>query len=979
MERRKFCKISTLAGITPIIDPSEFINRFFLQDSDIILEKYPELYNTLLLYSNMNNDFNNGDLINVKDKIAALSYSAYIRNEVKSTDEVEKENELLSSFLQKKTSSLDNKKIFKGAFHATQMLISGYYSDGTTIDFNRLNQNLALSAKIIGSFLAFSNPVTSSIAAAGLAMSLTGEVMSNIPDDPKLSNVKIPSLFDLVPRELYLFYTVMSITARNAYSNSDNNVSGDNYSDLSVSNSKTTSQLVNSLPDQTKSKLKPSIEKLKKEGSSVSNETLIQLEDVINKKIDSAIINIVEHYRAIVKNELEVAEERRIEAKRLDGEIRGAIYIAGQIVEAFGLGKEAELLVGLANHTYQGYLMMAAFSAGTLGPIGLAAGIISIGSGILGLFKKRKSNKKGLANALRNISKQISTMRQEMHERFDYIEIGHKTILLNLEQILLNNTFSTNEIEQSLNDIENTLKNYISLEVADDIATIHNDFSLKSTFVDAFYSDKLSTGQIDRSEIVKITSYFFNHATVTSKRPVLSPYTFSSWDDVVSKNILNRINIDQTIPCLSLLFNSISDGNRESVLQFNPVEWFTGYSRLLETLVLFPEIRNNSIQKQVKQGYEVGVQMNDLINNVFKKSFINNLIEKYEQEKQKIRNLLADSVTSTIESINKNSIIFPNQIKNTFSIGKKTKKLHVNVVFPSYSFLEKELPKERYYFGVFFKHYGYDPVHLAQRLGIIELIPTNNGNLYTRQDLTWKQQYKNYKVKFLKGNLSGKTFGNEKEGWHESYVTHVNSIDRIDNIRYITSKSNIKYGGINLDTTSKFLNFLNTEIHNFHRKALQDFRAKLKLRMANVDLSNFKYSNMMRLIMGWYSWIEGNSLQNANELINSSYFFPSTGDDIYNLLFEIFETSTNNNSITLQKFSHFAPTESGFGYLYNEKRIVGGIKGVMDKLFLEFYENRNQFLLQTLKDEFKSDEYTASLFAINSGMKKYFAFNEIEA
>ena len=185
-------------------------------------------------------------------------------------------------------------------------------------------------------------------------------------------------------------------------------------------------------------------------------------QDAFTNQSDNLAAALKDYRQSIVNREADKARQQYLE-----GEVRSSIYLGSIIIEDFfGAPQFAKTFSITGTESFKVWQLMQGFNSvpPTVGSLALTGGFISAGLSIGQAMAGIPSSEEVTQAALKNIQLALSTLRQEMHERFDRIERNQQMMMEELNdifrRIVQGNTEQLARLQQ-MHDSLNGLSNYI--------------------------------------------------------------------------------------------------------------------------------------------------------------------------------------------------------------------------------------------------------------------------------------------------------------------------------------------------------------------------------------------------------------------------------------------------------------------------------------------------------------------------------------
>lgn len=368
------------------------------------------------------------------------------------------------------------------------------------------------------------------------------------------------------------------------------------------------------------------------------------------KSQSDQVVAAVKDLRQSILDEMKVerahAEELRAHQEYLRGEISSSIYLGSVIIgEMFGATQEARVFSVTGTESLKVWQLVQGFNAvpPTVGSLALTGGFISAGLSIGQAMAGIPSSEQVTQAALANIQSALSTLRQEMHERFDRIERNQQLMMQELDEILRRfvqgNTEQLARLQQmheSLNGLRTDLESQVRQEKIDALKQVFDDQKLATPHLKLHGDQELrSTNSLHN------LSEFVNYADRTSLQTVFSHGNLTSWSDTVISDVLKAVptpdlaigllNVSRTNFGLDVIAAEIP----------NPVEWARGTHVFMESVAPSRKQLPVETHAMVKRLYSDGRNLNDALTKSIDAALCAKVSDEYSKSFDEVRNVVA--------------------------------------------------------------------------------------------------------------------------------------------------------------------------------------------------------------------------------------------------------------------------------------------------------------------------------------------------
>ena len=642
---------------------------------------------------------------------------------------------------------------------------------------------------------------------------------------------------------------------------------------------KNVTEVINNLPTELRKFISDELSKIKSSSKEDLEKLSGDIQDYFDKKISKVVKKSFEEINLKKINDLVNAEKKRKEKIIEEQEIKSSIYLTGVLLDTLGFKDEARFITGLATEIYNAYKLTS--SLASIGTMTAVAGYVGIAIAIYGLFsRKKKSN--GIGKALRQISKQIQSLREEMHLRFDAIEYNQRIIIDSIEKIALEINKSDEEISKSLNDIITNIHfdrkiNYDNLQDAKinklrlGANQLRTQFGYKNNLAEKYH----------RPTVDENLTILFDYAFEVSEDKIFTGSSYDTLDDIIENDVLESMRIDSSLNLLNL-FQSYYNIPIDVKSIRNPIEFSRGATSFCTHRLMFQEVKNTVYDTNVKLLYFEALRLRETLKIPTSKPFVEKIINSFYIE----LNTFLDSmkVKIDVDIVSKElglKHLFTSMPTMKTKVLEKTKVLNVSERIPSNSFLLKESSDWRF-FGEFFKidtsKKNSNPIQLAELMGLITL---KKKNTITRliKGLHFIKEAEEivtiYEIKFHHKSMNRIT-----SLWHSSNVryysggiTNKPKFDPSINISYLPKEGVFNHAGYKIDDTLKFLKLLEAHIKTVYFEAKASFYDELKILTSKKNLYKSIPSLLgIRYISSFSFWYQTQDLENSTKILQNENF-----------------------------------------------------------------------------------------------------------
>jgi hypothetical protein len=307
-------------------------------------------------------------------------------------------------------------------------------------------------------------------------------------------------------------------------------------------------------------------------------------------------------------------------------------FVIGEVFGDKETAKKINAGAQLASVALQVGLM---FSTGGLSAIACAGGIASS----LGpLFGGEQSNSAAVQGMLSQISGQIETLRQEMHERFDRVEHLEQEALGMLRQIAEDIRTGNTAILDNIGNLRSELSQLNTYIKDSDRAKIF------AAFNDLRFQAELAQEQHNISAASVAMGLLLNYALDVPKQTTFSNAEFTG--PVLSGALKDSPRTDFCVGLLPRCANLLKVTSTGATPP-NPVEWARGTNAYLETQVHFPELRDVvAVQTLARKARQTGTD----IRKYFRANMTAEQLKTAVGEYMRCASQVADKVAELIQS-----------------------------------------------------------------------------------------------------------------------------------------------------------------------------------------------------------------------------------------------------------------------------------------------------------------------------------------
>lgn len=601
-----------------------------------------------------------------------------------------------------------------------------------------------------------------------------------------------------------------------------------------------------------------------------------EVQQGVSRQLDNWRSTFRDEMAAIISEDRERIERARIAQQRSRQEINGAIYLGGMLADALFGPETGRTLVKVTNAAIQSADLYAAFAAGALGPIGLAAGLVSIGQGLFG----GPSPEAQIMEALRTIMKGLEDLRREMHIRFDEVVENQRIIVNSLDDmrrmILERLNFSQLEFRRLIDGLDirvALLRNYVE---AQDRTEIINRFKLAITNARTeIEDDRPNIDVIQRS-----LDTIWHHATEESRGGAFNSSHVDTWDSrLIATQIAGLARPDHGVALLSLITGRIS-GVRGEVIA-NPLEWSRAAAAFFQLLKAVPVASNDEMRRRSQELRKMRLALVETLAKSTDRRMVSAFVNSQKADLIKILDHFGRIYQQFLREYGM-EFRGRGQIQaGKFSWDLDTSlSARVNSIvriqdIPPRSYLIAESPSLTVY-GDFANIVGkHDPISVARAFGLIQFGPSGEGVREIRAADRGYEEYRTSSITFTRGPLRGKTLGGNGFGWRRSTVSlsPAGLKDSSTLVEYLTKESYGAFGQYQINNTIDVLSMIAAEVRRDYSERRTELIGRFRQAIGDTEIDAlndfFGTSAALRYLGAVREWVRTGDLESANWILQS--------------------------------------------------------------------------------------------------------------
>ena len=373
------------------------------------------------------------------------------------------------------------------------------------------------------------------------------------------------------------------------------------------------------------------------------------LQSGIYAKLDGLEVTTKEIISAL-KTESDARErQRRIEIaqrqeKIIQQEVSGAITLVDSFTRfVIGDADKAKKITGCLKAAQSTYQLVSAYIAGSLGPLGLAGGVVGVMQNVFGLFG---GGPDPVLAKLEEIEKKLNKITDILIQGFEHLD-QRLTDVLNLSIRILNEVRENGQIVQGrLNVVEQKIDHLVA------IATSIARTQFEKPIADLAFNmrDEITAGNSIQGEARRNLTILSKAATLDSRESVMNN-SITAHDTEGIADLLEHLgDIRMGLGLLPFIVSSVNQ--RMSIQDINPPDvkfWSYSVQGILELLVAAPGINPDVVKIHISELWIEGNKTKSSILTATCKDFLFSLLDIYEVAS--IRELSNGTVNATLDEL----------------------------------------------------------------------------------------------------------------------------------------------------------------------------------------------------------------------------------------------------------------------------------------------------------------------------------------
>ena len=371
--------------------------------------------------------------------------------------------------------------------------------------------------------------------------------------------------------------------------------------------------------------------------------------DAFKDQSDQLTAVLKEFRQSIVddlKKDEAAREASRAQQQYIEGEVRAGIYLGSTIIgDLFGAKDAARVFSVTGTESFKVWQLIQGFNSipPTVGSLALTGGFVSAGLAIGQALAGIPSAEEVTQKALASIQLAISTLRQEMHERFDRIERNQRQMMEALDDIFRRivqgnweQLARLRQMRESLNGLRSYVESQDRQAKIDELLLALDQQKLVTPHV-----ENAGDKELRSKDSLRYLTQFVNHAVRVSRQPAFTHREVTSWNQTVINDVLETTpRPDLAVALLDVFRKTFAVKPPAGDLP-NPVEWARGTHVFLEAVARSRKELPPETHSMVKALYDEGRKLREALPEAIDQALCNKVTAEYEKSFDEVKSLLA--------------------------------------------------------------------------------------------------------------------------------------------------------------------------------------------------------------------------------------------------------------------------------------------------------------------------------------------------